>query len=148
MARLNRNEKQMRVLQVADSICKGTPTKQIIFQCMETWGIRERMAEKYVQSAYESLASAQEGEDLCSKKAKALAMREHLYKKALAEGDVKTALQTLDSMAKINGLFVDQAKVEHGFGDTLFDIMAQANNGEEDTTHLKRTEAISGQNQK
>jgi len=147
MPRLSRDEKQTRVLQVVDSICKGTPTKQIILQCMKTWGIKERMAERYVQGAYEILAKAQEGEELCSKKAKALAMREYLYNRALAEGDVKTALQTLDSMAKINGLFVDHAKVEHGFGDTLFDIIAQANNGEEDKTHLKRTETISGQNQ-
>jgi hypothetical protein len=75
------------------------------------WGLSERMIGKYIEKADKLLA-----ERLDRKRstviARHIAKREALFARAVNAGDLRTALATLDSEAKLRGLYPDREMKE------------------------------------
>ena len=94
-----------RVTEVVELILLGKSFRQILAYGHEQgWHVRKSQMKKYAKAAHRELeqASAEERRHM---RAFHIARREMLYKRALEQGDIRTALSCLDSHAKLLGLF-------------------------------------------
>jgi hypothetical protein len=97
-----------RLLQIETWVADGLTSRDIVRKAEEeNWGlkkgyiihligeVKQRWAEQYdIESKYN--------------KATAIQKRERLYQRVLAKGDLKTALHILDSIGRLQGLFIER----------------------------------------
>ena len=104
-------EAERRVNEIYQRLILRQNKAQIVRYASENWGkITERQVENYIRKAYELLKQELSG-DRQQLLAEHIATRNQLFQKAYAEKRYQTALNVLDSTAKLQGLFItlDQA---------------------------------------
>lgn len=99
-----------RVRQVQEWLIQGNTTTDIVQNCISSWGIVERQAYRYLKDAFE-LFRKQSKREIEQSRAFHIQARMKLYKEALNGKQNKTALDILDSIAKLEALFIQ--KIDH-----------------------------------
>jgi len=145
MARISKIDKEKRVIQVIKEIARGTPYREIILMCRESWGIKERMAKAYIHAAYEVLARVEDRKSVRVKAAEAKARYDSIYRRAVITGDLTAARQAQDSICKLAGLFVERLEHKHELGDSMLELLHKAGNGKADERTRARLGAITGE---
>lgn len=116
---LNRSgqvELSKRIRIVAEWILSDCLTSDIITQGQQKWNVSERQMKRYIKEAHESFVQITEEKGLKAR------MNWHIHRRLKAIRDMDAALKktpagvsvinnTLDSIAKIEGVFVE--KVDH-----------------------------------
>ena len=103
-------EIENRINQVYSLILQCHSTEKIVAYARQIWGINRAQTARYIQRARDrmkEITSIQREEAF----AEELEARRELIRIALAEKKLQTALQAMDSRAKLRGLFItlDQA---------------------------------------
>ncbi len=120
---------RIRLSTISDALAKVVPERRIVERFSVQWGCSENKVKTYIQRAYAELEALAELGKM---------RRVHQYRDALAElyaecmttvgegdgvQDLKTALQTLDRMIKLDGCYaptpVARVAVEHSAGESL-----------------------------
>jgi hypothetical protein len=91
----------LRIIDIAKDISKGKPRLEILSEIMDKFDITKKKAEQYYDAALCYLAPADLEEHQQRMATKLEAQYEELYKKAVENGQIKTARDILDSLAKI-----------------------------------------------
>lgn len=117
---------EVRIIEMAKKIVKGSTRMELLDEAMENWGISKMQADRYYDAALRYLLPEPGNEEDYREKmqAKLLARYEALYKKAEEQGSIKAAREILDSMAKMYGL-TSGNKVqiaENADGDKIINI--------------------------
>lgn len=107
---------QLRTQQVAEMLLDGASRLEVIQFASEEWKVSERQVDNYIAKANEAIYE-ERAANVAHKRAKHVAMRERMARKAIKAGDTKLALTLLDSAANLEGLFV--AKHEHEFSGSV-----------------------------
>lgn len=108
----------LRIMDIAEDIAKGKPYIKIITEFVDKYGIDKKKAEDYYEAAIAFLTPKDIDKYQQKMAAKLLAQYENLYERASENGQLKTARDILDSIAKIcqltGGNRVQIAKNDNG----------------------------------
>jgi len=108
--RVTKIEYEKRVRAVQEWILQGRATCDIINKITTKWNINERQAYKYHNASFEIFKKANE-QDISIKKAYHIELRKRLFLKLKNKDEpagTRVALRVVDSMARIEGLFVNK----------------------------------------
>lgn len=103
----------MRVRTVMDWILQGFITKDIIAQCVNKWGIDERMVYKYINTCKKEFKEVRKGkidERIDFYLAAKMKLYNELKEKSTPKG-ASVANDILDSMARLEGAITDKIDV-------------------------------------
>ena len=107
-----------RILQVKKAVLEGAHRQDIIQLCAEEWGLEERQADGYIAKAAKEIRLEIEAVGVTNLQWH-IAARMHLFNKAARINDLSNARQILDSLAKLQGLWVDKAELVGADGTPL-----------------------------
>lgn len=91
----------LRIVDIAEAITKGVPRMQILKTIEEKYGVCNEKAQKYYDAAIAYLVPADIEHHQQKMAVKLEAQYEELYRMAMEQGNIKTAREILDSLAKI-----------------------------------------------
>lgn len=101
---------EYRMLQVKKAFLEGSHRQDIIQLCSAEFGIDERQADNYIARARQEISAEVEALGLTNLQWH-IASRIHLFNKAATSNDLGNARQILDSLAKLQGLWVDKSEL-------------------------------------
>ena len=107
-----------RVLQVKKAVLEGANRQDILQLASEEWGLSERSGDEYIAKARSEIkieVAAMGHADLPWH----IAARMHLFNKAARIGDLSNARQILDSLAKLQGLWIDKSELLGADGNPI-----------------------------
>jgi len=104
MPKASNHEQDLRVSEVYEQIVQGMPTRAILQFCAGKWGIRTRAGEYLIAKARQELVK-NASVDREFSLAEEIEARRELIKLSLESGKLQTALNAMDSRAKLRGLF-------------------------------------------
>lgn len=109
-----------RIKQVSDWLLDGESRHYIVQSGSEMWSISERQVDKYIRVAKKRISEIiQLKNDLSFRVAWHIRKRQRLLKTAISDHELNTALNILDSLAKLEGL-LDPALQEKLRAETEF----------------------------
>lgn len=110
--RCNRIIALERTEKIRKRMFKGHATSRIVSETAEEWGLSERMVWNYVRKVYMELEEQAKITNTPAKMAHRREQLENLYETALLNKDMRTALNAMNLICKIEGAFQPQ---EHNF---------------------------------
>lgn len=87
---------------------RGDATSRIVSELAQEWGLTERMVWNYVQKVYVELEEQAKVTRTPAKIAHRKEQLEYLYERALTDRDMRTALNAMNLICKIEGAFQPQ----------------------------------------
>ncbi len=107
-----------RVLQVKKAILEGAHRPDILQLTTEEWGLSERQGDEYIAKVHAEIKAESDAIGL-NNLPWHIAARMHLYNKAARINDLSNARQILDSLAKLQGLWIDKAELLGSDGNPI-----------------------------
>ncbi len=107
-----------RILKVKQAVLEGAQRSDILRLCAEEWGLEERQGSEYIAKAAKEIRLEIEATGITNLQWH-IAARMNLFNKAVKAKDYSNARQILDSLAKLQGLWVDKAELVGADGAPL-----------------------------
>lgn len=137
IAKTDKLQRKQRIREVAEAILNGMFSEDIVSWATKKYDIVPRTAFKYINDA-EKMLSGLPDEDMITKRKIHIERRMKLYRALENKGtsaSAKTALNILDSIAKIDGSLVEQVDVKSdGKQITSGTVIILPNNGRDTST--------------
>lgn len=127
---------KLRLEQTSRLIVQTRNVRLVVLAISKQWGISRRRAQQYVRMVFDIWAENYRG-DIVDHSVQAIADREEIIRRALLEGDLKTALRATDSRDKILGVLQENLQIKGNVSMSLADLLRQSKNGD-GTHHFER----------
>ncbi len=99
-----------RILKVKQAVLEGAQRQDILQLCAKEWGLEVRQGDIYIAKAAKEIKLELEATGITNLQWH-IAARLNLFNKAVKAKDFSNARQILDSLAKLQGLWVDKAEL-------------------------------------
>jgi len=107
-----------RILKVKKAVLEGGRRQDILQLCAKEWGLEARQGDEYIAKAAKEIRFELEATGITNLEWH-IAARINLFNKAVKTKDLSNARQILDSLAKLQGLWVDKAELVGADGKAL-----------------------------
>ena len=107
-----------RILQVKKAVLEGAHRPDILQLATTEWGLTERQGDEYIAKARKEIKIEVDAMGKTNLEWH-ISARMHLFNKAARINDLSNARQILDSLAKLQGLWVDKAELVGADGNPL-----------------------------
>ena len=128
-------EKDQRELLVARLLMRGNVPDEICRILAEKYHISKRTVERHLAKIYKVWSKNFE-EKLCSGLPYHKSIRMEIYQRAYLKKDFKTCLTVMQDVARLEGLYADEAK-----GDMIFNINVDMPEGDEELENGSTSES-------
>ena len=107
-----------RVLQIKKHVLEGAHRQEMLQLATEEWGLSERQGDEYIAKAHKEIKIEVRAMGQTTLPWH-IAARMHLFNKAARINDLANARQILDSLAKLQGLWIDKSELLGADGNTI-----------------------------
>ena len=107
-----------RILEVKKAVLEGAHRPDILQLASDEWGLTERQGDEYIAKARKEIKIEVDAMGQTNLEWH-IAARMHLFNKAARINDLSNARQILDSLAKLQGLWVDKSELVGADGQPI-----------------------------